>query len=210
MWIYVQRSGNLYDPGGNFVETGYAGIGSSKNNPDNQCVIEKGPLPRGTYTIGAPIDGQQIKTGEDIRPDSVGPFALPLNPDAGNDMCDPKRTGFFIHGDSIDHPGEASNGCIIMSKATRQNIVNSGDTSLQVQADNPAAVTLKRLASIARRMASKTKSVGRAETKKKAKRLFENGLSGVATRDSSLGCGPERRAAAWRPLRRRRSGIRAT
>ncbi|HEX4112781.1 MAG TPA: ParA family protein [Stellaceae bacterium] len=46
--------------------------------------------------------------------------------------------------------------------------------------------------------------------KKASKRLFENGLSGVATRDSSLGCGPERRAAAWRPLRRRRSGIRAT
>jgi hypothetical protein len=41
------------------------------------------------------------------------------------------------------------------------------------------------------------------------KRLFGNGLSEFATRDSSLGCGPERRAAGWRPLRRRPNAIRA-
>ncbi len=41
-------------------------------------------------------------------------------------------------------------------------------------------------------------------------RLFENGLKVSSVRDSSCGCGTQRRAAGWWPLRRRRSGIRAT
>jgi fatty-acyl-CoA synthase len=41
-------------------------------------------------------------------------------------------------------------------------------------------------------------------------RLFDNGLKLVAGRDSSCGCGTQRRAAGWWPLKRRRSGIRAT
>ncbi len=42
------------------------------------------------------------------------------------------------------------------------------------------------------------------------KRLFENGLKRLAGRDSNCGCGTQRRAAGWWPLKRRRSVIRAT
>jgi hypothetical protein len=99
------------------------------------------------------VNGQPVRSvQEGFQPDSVGPYALPLDPDVGNDMCDPKRGGFFIHGDSVGHPGEASNGCIIMSRSTREKIVNGGDTHLQVQPDNPSADLSKVMASTARRV----------------------------------------------------------
>jgi hypothetical protein len=42
------------------------------------------------------------------------------------------RTDFRIHGDSIQHPGQASNGCIILKKSIREKIICSGDTELEV------------------------------------------------------------------------------
>jgi hypothetical protein len=42
------------------------------------------------------------------------------------------RSGFLIHGDSIQHPGEASEGCIIMPPDARHRIWASGDDSLHV------------------------------------------------------------------------------
>ena len=42
------------------------------------------------------------------------------------------RTHFLIHGDSIAHPGDASEGCIALSHAARQAIAISGDTELEV------------------------------------------------------------------------------
>jgi Protein of unknown function (DUF2778) len=47
-----------------------------------------------------------------------------LTPDPSNDMCG--RSGFLIHGDSVSHPGDASDGCIILSRAEREAIVKSG------------------------------------------------------------------------------------
>jgi hypothetical protein len=135
MWTYVQRTGTLFDPAGNRVEQGYSGNGSSKNNPDDQCVVDLGPIPRGSYTIGAPIDGEPVAFGRKIRPETVGKFALPLVPNADNNMCNPRRTGFFIHGDSSEHPGDASQGCIIMSHSTRQKIASSADAVLVVIGD---------------------------------------------------------------------------
>jgi hypothetical protein len=43
-----------------------------------------------------------------------------------------------------------------------------------------------------------------------AKRLFDNSLKPLRGRDSSCGCGTQRRATEWWPSRRRRSGTRAT
>lgn len=81
-----------------------------------------GPLPAGTYTIGEPIaDGGHL-----------GPYVMELLPAAGNNMKG--RSGFYIHGDSKDHPGYASEGCIVPKggRATREVIGTSYDRILEV------------------------------------------------------------------------------
>lgn len=120
-WTYAQRSGEM-SHNGEPIEPGYAGNGDGLNNPDAQDQMSVGPLPRGSYTIGAPTDNAHM-----------GPFVLPLTPDPGNTMFG--RSGFFIHGDKINGPPHtASDGCIILSRGTRNDIASSGDTALVVVA----------------------------------------------------------------------------
>lgn len=118
MWTYEQLTGRLLHYGAE-VAIGYAGAGDGKNNPDMQGVHNVGPLPVGRYTICAPCDTQ-----------THGPYVLRLTPDAKNDMCG--RAGFLIHGDSVQHPGTASQGCIIMPRAVRERVWNSGDRDFEV------------------------------------------------------------------------------
>jgi Protein of unknown function (DUF2778) len=123
MWTFEQKSGDLLGPDGKLVEVGYAGGAcgtrpESVNNPDFQYVSGVGPLPVGWYTFGVPVAQSHL-----------GPFAIPLQPDADNDMRG--RGGFFCHGDTTPS-GNASEGCIIMSRATRNRIAESGDNRLQV------------------------------------------------------------------------------
>ena len=47
----------------------------------------------------------------------MGPYVLPLTPLTVNNMFG--REGFFIHGDSIDNPGNASNGCVVLNRQWR-------------------------------------------------------------------------------------------
>ena len=118
-WTYHQSTGQLFH-GSNLVGAGYSGHPpSGKNNPDMQDVPNVGPIPRGGYTIGAPHNTE-----------THGPFVMSLTPNAENEMHG--RTGFLIHGDSIAHPGFASEGCIIMSAEIRHNIWDSGDRRLIV------------------------------------------------------------------------------
>ncbi len=98
---------------------GYSGKGAGKNNPLLQEIHNVGPIPEGTYTIGVPHDSH-----------THGPFAIPLIPDGANEMFG--RAGFLIHGDSIEHPGAASEGCIIMPRSVRERIMSSGETTLEV------------------------------------------------------------------------------
>jgi hypothetical protein len=44
------------------------------------------------------------------------------------------RDGFLMHGDSIEHPGCASEGCIIVGRAVREAVSESDDKSLEVVA----------------------------------------------------------------------------
>jgi RHS repeat-associated protein len=123
---YHQATGQLVciDDGtkkGIVDETGYSGKGTKKNDPAHQCDISEGPIPRGTYSIGTAYDTT-----------THGPKVLPLTPDSGNNMCSPERSGFLIHGDSSQHPGEASEGCIIMSRAVRDSIDDAGGGTLTV------------------------------------------------------------------------------
>ncbi len=122
MLHYSQSTGKLTSNNGFVLGTGYAGALGFKNDPNAQSIHDKGPLPRGVYDVGPPHN----TVGH-------GPFVLTLIPHPDNIMFG--RGGFLIHGDSIEHPGTASKGCIIMPRSARELawddcLVN--DTTLEV------------------------------------------------------------------------------
>ena len=94
-----------------------------KNNPAMESVEFVGPIPEGDYIIeGPPFDDPKH-----------GVYCLRLMPAASNQMYG--RAGFLLHGDSSEHPGCASEGCICASPiAYRQRVWNSGDRELIVVA----------------------------------------------------------------------------
>ena len=118
-WTYKQLSGWLLDKSGKLVGIGYSGSPAGKNNPSMQEVSCVGPIPCGLYTIEQPINSP-----------THGPFAMPLVPDPINEMYG--RSAFLIHGDSLEHPGVASEGCIILNRTFREAIWSSGDHRLAV------------------------------------------------------------------------------
>lgn len=119
-WIFKISTGELFlSSSPSTVATGlYSGKGEGKNNPDLESVHNVGPIPEGWYTIGTPFSSS-----------THGPFCLPLIPDVTNEMYG--RTGFLCHGDSREHPGEASEGCIIAPREIRETI-SQGSPRLQV------------------------------------------------------------------------------
>ena len=121
-WTYAQKSGELQQDG-KPVATGYSGAGAGKNNPALENVPNVGPIPQGDWTIaGPPVD----------TPDH-GPYVLKLQPAASTETFG--RSGFLIHGDSKEHPGSASHGCVILPRAVREQVWNSGDRELEVLAE---------------------------------------------------------------------------
>jgi hypothetical protein len=121
---YEQSTGRWLDPDGALLTVGYSGNGAGLNNPGMQMVHDTGPLPEGVYLIGPPTTTVRH-----------GPDALPLTPDAANQMYG--RSDFMVHGDEVLHPGMhlASDGCIIMSRSARDAIWASGDRQLSVVAN---------------------------------------------------------------------------
>lgn len=117
-WIYEQSTGNLSHNGVR-IGQGYSGAGAGKNNASMQADIDMGPIPCGVYSIETPVNSIEH-----------GPFAMPLLPAATNEMFG--RSGFMLHGDSIAHPGDASEGCVIMARSIREYVWASGDRELQV------------------------------------------------------------------------------
>jgi hypothetical protein len=114
--VYEQATGRMlvresgqYDT----IGIGYSGSLSKggKNDPSKQCERDIGPIPRGRYTVGPPGPGPS-------------PYSLRLTPDISYQMCG--RSNFLIHGDSVSHPGDASEGCIILSRSEREAIVKTG------------------------------------------------------------------------------------
>ncbi len=105
-WFWVQSEGGFYDADGR-VGLGYSGFGIGKNNPAYEEVPDVGPIPVGDYDIGAAMTHPEL-----------GPIARPLTPLPGTDTHG--RSGFYMHGDSSQHPGQASHGCIILPPAIRE------------------------------------------------------------------------------------------
>lgn len=117
-WQYSQKTGKL-TLNGESVGSGYSGRkGASRNNPAMEMIKNKGPIPRGQYRIGAAR-----------KHPAKGPITMSLTP-VGH--LAHGRSAFLIHGDSTKHPGDASEGCIILGPHIRQRIATSSDTVLHV------------------------------------------------------------------------------
>ena len=130
-WTYEQSTGRLFNSDGKLINIGYSGGGcdplnvdhvKGKNNPSMESIHNIGPLPSGGYTMESPVNSH-----------THGPYAIPLIPDITNEMFG--RDAFMCHGDSIVHPGFASDGCIIQSpQAIRVSMWESGDRRINVMA----------------------------------------------------------------------------
>ena len=118
MWIYNQSNGT-FSQDGQVVGHGYSGLGVGKNNPALQNLADVGPIPQAIYEIGPPFDTT-----------THGPHVMALSPAEGANTFG--RSGFLIHGDSMEHLGAASHGCIILAHDVRVLVSSSGDTQLQV------------------------------------------------------------------------------
>lgn len=117
-WQYHQSNGKLYHDG-KYIAKGDSGKGNDRDQPGSESHVGSGPIPRGKYSIQAPH----------LSP-YTGPKSLRLIPHRGTRTHG--RSGFLIHGDSLTHPGHASNGCIVLGPQLRERIWNSGDHELEV------------------------------------------------------------------------------
>jgi Tlde1 domain len=122
MWTYAQSTGQLYDPTGEpFGTPGYSGHPPHVNDASAEADPNLGPIPAGDW---------QIVT---MRPEAPqGPFVLVLAPKPDTNTFG--RSGFLMHGDLVTEPGqeEASLGCIIMPRSTREAVWASQDRDLVV------------------------------------------------------------------------------
>lgn len=123
MFIYQQSTGRLSSDrvdDGHYFAQGYSGQGTGKNNPLVQGVHNVGPIPQGMWGIlGPPVDTA-----------THGPYVLHLYAKSGTEAFG--RSGFLIHGDSLEHPGQASQGCVILPRTVREHIWNSEDRDWKV------------------------------------------------------------------------------
>lgn len=62
---YRQSTGELLDANGVVIGVGYSGSPAGKNNPAMQNVVDVGPIPQGTYHVGA---GQPATYGYSATP----------------------------------------------------------------------------------------------------------------------------------------------
>jgi hypothetical protein len=124
-WKFVIKTGEMFDPSGKKVWTGYAGGNcghnpEGRNNPLMVSVHNIGPLPPGLYTLG-----------EVVLQSHLGPYAIPLIPDPQNVMFG--RKDFYCHGDTTPS-GNASEGCIIMPRFVREVMYEGHVRTIQVVA----------------------------------------------------------------------------
>jgi len=85
---------------------------SGNNNPADQCVTDKGPIPTGRWLIGVPIGNGTL--------DEKWARLTEVSGNNTNCQCMSDRTGIYIHG------GTESEGCItIKSPKCTERIVDS-------------------------------------------------------------------------------------
>jgi Protein of unknown function (DUF2778) len=106
MLIFNSTTGEL-DRDGVWEGVGYSGYEAGRNNPAMENVPDIGPLPRGFYIVTA---------CDPTEHPNLAPPIFRLTPDGWDALG---RSGLMIHGDSIQHPGEASHGCLILGHSLR-------------------------------------------------------------------------------------------
>ena len=119
MWTYSQSTGQLLNPNGAYVATGYSGFADAKNDSNREQDKNLGPIPRGQWQMIEKFDSA-----------SHGPFCIRLWPSSDTDCFN--RDGFLVHGDSIKNPGTASHGCIILPRTIREMLWKSADKWIDV------------------------------------------------------------------------------
>ncbi len=124
MWTYRQSTGELFLDG-SYRAKGYSGRDWGRNNPGAQAAPGIGPIPCGRWRMIDIVDSDRL------GPRVIILHAVDTTP--GDDRHDATGRGAFrIHGDSIAQPGMASHGCIILPRATRVAMWQSGDHALEV------------------------------------------------------------------------------
>jgi hypothetical protein len=121
MWSYKISIGQMSKNGVPRPEVCYSGNGDGKNNPAMCDVPNVGPIPPGKYSYGCAFEDPKH-----------GPLVMRLTPLPGTNEFG--RSGFLIHGDSIEHPGQASEGCIVAPHSLRLPMNASQDRILEVTA----------------------------------------------------------------------------
>jgi hypothetical protein len=125
---FSQSTGKVTEDDGTLVATGFAGNDSRPGvnpnhahgylNPAAEYLHNIGPLPKGTYSVGAWGSHPPL-----------GAHSAPLTQTSGQTFG---RKGFFIHGPSLDDPLNSSEGCIVISHLQR----------LAVEALAPSQITV--------------------------------------------------------------------
>jgi Protein of unknown function (DUF2778) len=120
MWTYSQLSGDLANPSGDYIGSGYSGRGAGLNNSLLQDDPDIGPIPQGTWLIGTFFDD----------PGGKGPIVCHLSPASTTQTFG--RSGFMIHGDNKESNHTASEGCIILARNLREAVAESKELYLLV------------------------------------------------------------------------------
>ena len=119
-WKYNQATGAFTSPTGDVAGNGYSGQPPHVNVAQDQILRNLGPIPEGLWKAVELIP----------ESDKLGPYAIRLEPYSQTDAFG--RSGFFMHGDSLEHPGFASDGCIILAHAVRELFWTSTDHDIDV------------------------------------------------------------------------------
>lgn len=125
MWSYRQSTGGLYR-GADYHGKGYSGRDWGKNNPAAEAVPGIGPIPAGKWRMVDIYDSTRV------GPRAIVLHAMDGHDDDFEDFTGQRRGAFRIHGDSVRLPGTASHGCIILPRAIRLEMWQSGDHILEV------------------------------------------------------------------------------
>lgn len=115
---FSQTKGYVTKDDGSFVAAGWAGNNGGDHNPDGihgrcnhamEAIRNIGPLPCGTYQVGAWGDHPPL-----------GPYSAPLTQIAGKTYG---RSGFYIHGPGGADPANCSRGCIVIPHDARLAVI---------------------------------------------------------------------------------------
>ena len=117
---YCQTTGLMTQDDGTQVAKGWAGRQDGKNEHEMESVHNTGPLPCGTYDVGAWGDHG-----------ALGPDSAPLTQTSGESFG---RNGFYIHGPGTTDYGQESKGCIVIPRSERLVVEGLAPDTITVSA----------------------------------------------------------------------------